>query len=386
MLWDMKTASGMIFVSLFMGASVTFANVSKTYKTEKVEVVWEELLQRQDVIWGFDFLPDGKVLLTERSGAMLSFDPATGKIHNIKGVPKVWAQGQGGLLDVKVHPEFSKNALVIFAYSEPLGKGATTSVARAKLLGHELKELRRIFQAKAGGDEDIHFGGRLEFESAKTFFLSVGDRNERKKAQDLGLFHNGKILRLDMDGKAPADNPFVGDKAALPEIWSLGHRNPQGLARDADTGTLWETEFGPRGGDELNRIEKGKNYGWPFFTYGREYWGPKIGETATKPGYVEAITYWVPSISPSGLALYKGDKFPAWKGDLFLASLGSTHLRRLKLENQKDGTKVVEQEVLLKDMAVRFRNVRQGLDGNLYISTDDGKFGRLRPAVPPAAH
>ena len=348
------------------------AQTTKKYETDKAVVAWELLLQRGDVIWGFDFLPSGEILFTERSGKLFKYNPTSGKVDALQGVPTVYSQGQGGLLDVKVHPDFAKNKLILFSYSEPIGKEATTSVIRAQLTDKGLKKVKRIFRAKAQGNEDIHFGGRIEFENSKHFFLSVGDRNERNKAQSL-KDHNGKILRLDMEGKAPADNPFVKDKEALSEIWSLGHRNPQGLMRDPRNGELWGVEFGPRGGDELNRIEKGKNYGWPLFTQGKEYWGPSIGEAVSKPGFEEPVVNWTPSISPSGAALYIGDKLPMWTGDMFLANLAATHLRRLRF---KEG-KVIEQEVLLKDMASRFRNVRQSPDGFLYISTDDGKIGRL---------
>lgn len=356
-------------------ANAVEANKPKVFDSEKGKLQWEELTRRDEVIWGFDFLPTGEVLLTERDGSLLQFDPATSKIHNIKNVPKVFSQGQGGLLDVRVHPEFAKNSWILMTYSEPVGKGATTSVARAKLVGNELKEVKKIFQAKAISDEDIHFGSRIEFESPKVMFVTIGERNDRHKAQALDN-HHGKILRIDMNGKALPDNPFVNQAGALPEIWSYGHRNPQGLIMDTASGKLWSAEFGPRGGDELNLVQKGKNYGWPMYTYGREYWGPKIGEEKSKDGFEEPVLHWTPSISPSGLALMTSDKMAMWKGDLIFANLGGTHLRRVRFVEGKPP----EQEVLLRDMRMRFRHARQGPDGFLYVSTDDGTFARISPA------
>ncbi len=204
--------------------------------------------------------------------------------------------------------------------------------------------------------------------------MTVGDRNKRHQAQDLG-FHMGKVIRLNIDGTIPDDNPFVNKPGAKPEIWSFGHRNPQGLVRDMRNNDIWLVEMGPRGGDELNLIQRGKNYGWPVVTYGREYFGPKIGEGVSKPGMEQPVEYWVPSISPSGAQFYWADAFPKWKMNLFMGTLSGTHLRRLVIQDRR----VVHQEALLGDLGLRFRNVRTGPQGYLYFSTDDGKLARLVP-------
>ena len=249
-------------------------------------------------------------------------------------------------------------------------KGATTALASADLSGNSLKNFKKLLSADATNNNGQHFGSRIEFDGKGHVFVTVGDRGERDKAQSL-TSHQGKVLRIKEDGSLPKDNPFK--TPSLPEIWSLGHRSPQGLAMRPGSDELWLAEMGPRGGDEINLIQKEANYGWPEATYGSEYYGPKIGEK-TIPGMKEPVVFWVPSISPSALAFYTGEKFPHWKGNIFLANLSGSHIRRLVLKDKE----VVKQEVLLEDMA-RFRNLRSGPDGFLYLSTDDGKIGRLIP-------
>lgn len=332
----------------------------------------EILTDQSEIIWGFDFLKDGHIIFTERGGEIKVFDPKTKKISQIQGVPKVWANGQGGLLDIRVHPKNKDQ--IFFTYSEPVGKKATTAVAFATLKGDHLTQFKKIFSAHEPTDEEIHFGSRIEFDGEGHLFVTIGERNQRKQVQDL-KYHMGKVLRLNEDGTPVKGNPFFGRSDALPEIWSYGHRNPQGLVRNPMTGDLWLAEMGPRGGDEVNLIKAGANYGWPVVTYGREYYGPKIGEGASKAGMTDPVAYWVPSISPSAIAFYNGEAFPKWKGNLFLANLSGMHLRRLVLNGQK----IVGQEELLRDQNLRFRNVRPGPDGFLYFSTDNGKLGRLKP-------
>ncbi len=332
----------------------------------------EKLTQLDDVIWGFDFLPDGKIIFSERQGKIKSFDLKSKAITEIKGAPKVWSHGQGGLLDIRVHPKTQK---IYMTYSEPVGDGATTALAVATLSGQELKDFKKLFSAQEPNSNRIHFGSRIEFDEKNHVFITVGDRDKRPHVQDLN-FHTGKVIRINSDGSIPKDNPFAKTKNAKPEIWSLGHRSPQGLVRDPKSGELWEAEMGPRGGDEINLIKPGANYGWPIVTYGKEYTGGSIGEGSTKEGMVQPIAYWVPSISPSGMTIYNGNVFPEWKGNIFLGNLSGQHLRRLIL----DGTKVTGQEELLKDAGYRVRNVRPGPDGFLYFSTDDGLIARLVPA------
>jgi glucose/arabinose dehydrogenase len=328
------------------------------------------------VIWGFDFLPDGKIIFTEKAGKLFVHDPSKKVSTEITGLPEIKVVGQGGLLDVRVHPEFKKNGLIFFAYVEPAGGDRhTTAVARAKLEGTRLAGLKKLFSAHEPNENSIHFGTRIEFDGKGHIFFAIGDRDARPHVQSLS-YDNGKLIRLNEDGSIPQDNPFVKREGARPEIYTLGHRSPQGLTFRPGTSELWLAEMGPRGGDELNLIRAGANYGWPVITYGKEYSGFPVGKGITKKkGMEEPIVYWVPSISMSGIGFYSADVFPKWKGNLFLATLGSTHIRRLVL----DGQKVVHQEPLLVSLGHRFRNVRQGPEGYLYFSTDDGKIGRIFP-------
>ena len=333
---------------------------------------YEVLLQQYDVIWGFDFLSSDKIIFTQRSGKINTFDLKTKIVTSIGGAPAVWHSGQGGLLDIKVHP---LNPLKIYmTYCEPVGKLATTALASAMLSENKLMDFKKLFVAHEPNDNKIHFGSRIEFDGKGHLFVTIGDRDERSHVQDLA-YHTGKIIRLKDDGSVPSDNPFIKTKGARPEIWSLGHRSPQGLVRHPTTGDVWMSEMGPRGGDEINLIKPGLNYGWPVVTYGREYYGLKIGEGTSKQGMEGPVVYWVPSISPSGMTIYNGEVFPKWKGDLFIGNLSGKHLRRLVLE----GGKVKSQEELLNDLKLRIRNVRSGPDGLLYFSTDDGKLARLVP-------
>lgn len=349
-----------------------FAQKGKSYSAGGESFRFEEILRQDDVIWGFDFLPDGRIIFTERKGMMKIFEPKRKGVFEVKGVPAVWSKGQGGLLDVRVHPKNGKK--IFFTYSEPIGKKATTALGSADLEGNELKNVKKLFSALEPNSNEIHFGSRIEFDDEGHVFITVGDRNDRPKVQDL-KYHNGKVIRLNEDGSVPQDNPFVKTKDARPEIWALGIRSPQGLVRHPVTKELWEVEMGPRGGDEVNIIKPGKNYGWPVITYGREYWGPKIGVGEKKEGMEQPIVYWTPSISPSGATFYTGSVFPKWKNNLFLGTLSGQHLRRLTVE----GDKITGQEEMLKDLGMRIRNVRTGPDGFLYLSTDEGQLARLNP-------
>lgn len=321
----------------------------------------EILTRRSDVVWGFDFLPDGRILLTERKGRLVVFDPKTKKAAEIAGAPAVWARGQGGLLDVRVHPGFAKNRWIYLTWSEPVDGGAATALGRGRLEDGRLEGFQRLFLSNAGGGKGEHFGSRIEFDGPHVY-VSLGERGNRDLAQDLTR-HNGKLVRLTHDGK-PAGAGLPG---ALPEIWTWGHRNAQGLALRPGTTQLWSAEMGPRGGDELNLIERGANYGWPVITYGREYYGPRIG-TTEKEGMKQPVARWVPSISPSAMAFHEGA--------VYLACLSGERLRRVAL----DGDKAGEQRDALADRGWRFRNVRSGPDGRLYFSTDEGLLGRLVPA------
>ena len=337
----------------------------------RADAKFEELFKINDSIWGMDFLPDGRMIFTARSGKLFLLDLKTRLASEVKGVPKVYASGQGGLLDVRLHPEFAKNSYVYLTYAEPQGELATTALMRAQLVGAELKNTQRLFSGLKANDEDLHFGSRLEFDGAGYLYMTMGERGERDEAQNMGR-HQGKVLRFKDDGSVPSDNPFLGKKDARPEIWSLGHRSPQGLVRHPLTGDLWEVEMGPRGGDEVNLLKRGANYGWPVITYGKEYWGPGIGDKKKK-GMEQPVVYWVPSISPSGATFYTGDKYPQWKHHLFLAALSGEHVRRLEIKDNK----IIKQEALLSKLEYRWRSLRTGPDGYLYLGSDEGRIGRL---------
>jgi glucose/arabinose dehydrogenase len=314
--------------------------------------------------WGMAFLPDGRMLVTERPGRLRFL--ADGKLSEpLSGVPKVFAQGQGGLLDVAIDPDFKSNRLVYLSYAEPGEGGASTAVARGKLGDKGLEDVEVIFrqEPKVGGGN--HFGSRLAFAPDGTLFITLGERFTFTPAQDLSN-DLGKIIRINPDGSIPKDNPFVGRKDARPEIWSYGHRNAQGAAINPKTGKLWESEFGPLGGDELNIPEAGKDYGWPVVSWGDNYDGTKIPEPPTHPEFEDAIRHWNPVISPSGIAFYTGDAIPGWKDNLLIAGLSSMALVRLTL----DGEKVVGEERI--PMGERIRDVAQAPDGSVYLATDDG--------------
>ena len=332
--------------------------------------------------WAVAFLPDGRMLVTERPGRLRIVE-RDGRISDpLAGVPQVLARGQGGLLDVALDPRFADNRLVYLSYAEP-GAGGTagTAVARGRLGQGRLEDVRVIYQQQPKVRGAAHFGSRLVFARDGTLFVTQGDRFVyRDGAQDLSV-GIGKIVRINPDGSVPRDNPFVGRAGARPEIWSYGHRNVQSAALHPRTGQLWTVEHGARGGDELNRPEAGKNYGWPVITYGVDYSGARIGEGTAKPGMEQPVYYWDPVIAPSGMTFYTGDALPDWKGSLFIGSLDPGLLVRLTL---KDG-RVAREERYLADLGERIRDVRQGPDGLVYLLTDsgDGRVLRVLPAAAP---
>ena len=323
--------------------------------------------------WGMAFLPDGSILVTERPGRLRLVRNGVLEPEPIAGVPEVWARGQGGLLDVAVHPDFERNRLVYLSYSKPGPNGATTAVARGRLVDGRLEDVEDIFVADAWTNRGQHFGSRLVFDGKGHLFISVGDRGVMQEAQNPSN-HQGTIIRLHDDGRVPADNPFVGREGFRPEIYAYGIRSPQGLALHPETGELWETEHGPRGGDEINLILPGRNYGWPTITYGINYDGTKISDHTHMEGMEQPLHYWVPSIATSGLAFYTGDKFPGWKGDVFVGGLAGQQLVRLRF----DGTRRVAIEVLLTELKRRIRDVRNGPDGYLYLLVDEENAPMLR--------
>ena len=328
--------------------------------------------------WGITTLPDVRFLITEKKGTM-RIATADGKVSDsITGLPPVNPAGQGGLLGLRVDPDFANNRTVYWVFSEALPEGNLTAVAKGKLSADEKKieGATVIYRATPAYKGTLHYGGRILIDKSGNLVVSTGERSDletRPQAQDLksGL---GKIVRITKDGKPVAGNPFEGKADARPELYSYGHRNVQGLAFHPATGDLWETEFGPRGGDELNRIEAGKNYGWPTITYGIEYSGKKIGDSIQqKAGLEQPVYYWDPVLSPSGITFYSSDSIPEWKNNLFIAGLSSTHIARLVIENNK----VTGEERLLADEKERFRDITEGRDGALYAVTDGGKLYRI---------
>lgn len=329
--------------------------------------------------WSLAFLPDGRMLVTERPGRMRIVTKDGKKSAPLKNVPDVYAHGQGGLLDVVLAPDFAVSNKIFFSYAEwrDNGRKNGTSVDVGKLVlegdGGRIDEGATIFQQQPAFDSGAHFGSRIVLARDGTLFVTTGDRyTQRNQAQNPGN-HIGKVIRINQDGSAPADNPKLQGWAG--EVWSIGHRNIQGATLNPATGELWTVEHGAQGGDEVNRPEKGKNYGWPVISYGVNYGGSKIGEGTQKAGMEQPIYYWDPSIAPSGMTFYSGDLMPEWKGNLFVGALAGTHLARLVL----DGNKVVAEEKLLANLSERIRDVRQGPDGALWLLTDsdDGKLLRV---------
>ena len=330
--------------------------------------------------WGLAFLPDGRMLVTERPGR-LRIVGKDGKLvpQAVAGLPQVAAHGQGGLLDVALHPRVTQNDLVYLSYAARGEGGISTEVARGRLSANRLENLEVIFRQQPKSGSGRHFGSRLVFDREGYLYITLGDRGEMERAQKADD-HAGSVIRLHDDGRVPADNPFVGKPGWKPEKYTLGNRNIQGAALHPRTGQLWTHEHGPQGGDEVNVIRAGVNYGWPVVTYGVNYGvGTKIGEGTHKPGMAQPLHYWVPSIAPSGMAFYSGDKFPAWRGDLFVGALRDQVLVRLKL----DGDKIVSEERMLKNVLGRIRDVRSGPDGYLYLLTDEsnGVLMRIEPAA-----
>jgi glucose/arabinose dehydrogenase len=324
--------------------------------------------------WAMTFLPGGDMLVTERPGQLHRVDAASGNYEQVAGIPEVDARGQGGLLDVALHPAFEDNRWVYLTWSGRGEGGNATHLGRGKLRDGRLHDFETLFAATPYVDSTKHFGSRITFNNGYVF-ITVGERGERERAQDVND-HNGSVIRLHPDGSVPKDNPFVNRSDAKDAIYSYGHRNPQGEAVHPQTGAYWIHEHGPRGGDEINIPAAGENFGWPIQTYGREYHGPEIAPD-TRPEVTNPIHHWTPSIAPSGMTFYDGDAFPAWRGDLFVGALAMTHLARVSL----DGTTVTNEEKLLDDKGWRIRDVVQGPDDYLYILVDspDAPMLRLKP-------
>jgi aldose sugar dehydrogenase len=353
-----------------------------TRQSEHHEFRITTLVEGLEHPWGLAFLPDGGMLVTERPGRLRLIRDGQLQPEPIAGVPTVHARGQGGLLDVALHPDFATNRLVYLAYSKPgADNTATTAVVRGRLDGNALTGVQEIFEADAYRSRGQHYGSRIVFDGRGYMYVTVGDRGDNPHgdnhdAQNLSN-HAGKTLRLHDDGRVPADNPFVNRAGAKPEIYTWGNRNQQALALHPQTGQLWSTEHGARGGDELNLLLPGRNYGWPIITHGVNYSGQAIGVGRERQGLEQPIVFWVPSIATSGMAFYTGDRFPQWRNDLFVGGLAGQQLVRIRLR----GTQAVEQETVLEGIG-RIRDVRSGPDGLIYLVMDapSAPILRLDPA------
>ncbi|MBK5541130.1 PQQ-dependent sugar dehydrogenase [Pseudomonas sp. TH05] len=373
----LATFCASVFLTTVPAAS---AATAQQYASEQGTLSVTPITQNLDHPWALAFLPDSQgMLVTERPGHLRLVN-ADGRISApLTGVPQVWAKGQGGLLDVVLSPDFKQDRMVYLSYAEGGGEGGTagTAVGRGRL-SSDLKSLEGfqvIFRQEPKLSTGNHFGSRLVFDRDGYLFITLGENNDRPTAQDLDKLQ-GKVVRLFADGKVPDDNPFVGQSGVRPEIWSYGHRNPQGAALNPWSGTLWENEHGPKGGDEINIIERGKNYGWPLATHGINYSGQPIPEAQgqSAPGTVAPHHVWEKSPGISGMAFYDGDRFKAWQHNVFIGALASQELIRL----QFDGEQVVHEERLLGELKARIRDVRQGPDGYLYVLTDEDKGGLYR--------
>lgn len=355
-------------------AATILATITATISTPTIatEIKIEELASGLKNPWSIAFMNNGDALVTERAGRLRLLSKNGDLSPAISGLPESSVVGQGGMLGVTMHPDFDDNKWVYVCLSVANGKERGSEVHRGKLVGNALEEVQEIFVANPKLDTGHHFGCRLVFDNDKKLFISLGDRTKQDQAQ-LSSNHIGVVVRVNDDGSVPSDNPFVDGQA--PEVFSYGHRNVQGMALHPASGQIWTHEHGPKGGDEINILAKGGNYGWPKITYGVNYNGTSITDKTEMDGMLQPLTYWVPSIAPSGMAFYTGDEFPEWKGNLLVGSLKFRYLNRMDM----DGEKVVKQEELLRERNERIRDVKQAPDGSIYLLTDDanGKILRL---------
>ncbi|MBK27108.1 MAG: dehydrogenase [Halobacteriovorax sp.] len=363
----MKVLVFFFLISFQLQATIVFKGTSEGQKFEV-----EQLARGLDIPWGIDFLNNDELIFTQKDGGLKVLSLKSKKVREIKGAPEVTYKGQGGFLDVRKDPS---SEWVYFTYSKRVEQSIVTILARAKVLKDKLADWKIILQTKVDSARGVHFGSRITFQDDYVYF-GMGDRGVRENGQDLSN-HSGAIMRLHKDGRVPSDNPFVKNKKAMPEIWTYGHRNPQGLVYDKKRKILWEMEHGPRGGDEINILTKGANYGWPKQGFGKEYWGPvRVGKDKVK-GTIGPVKFYVPSIAPCGLEVYSGKVFKKWEGDLFSGALKMKHLNRVVIKNKK----AIKEERLLGKLGRRVRSVREGPDGLLYFSTDNGKIYRIKPGA-----
>jgi glucose/arabinose dehydrogenase len=333
----------------------------------------EKLMDGFDVVWGLEPMSEDEALVTLKNGKMFAVRFSTKTRTQLSGVPQVSTSGQAGLLDVRLSPEFTKSQFIYFTYSKKIPTGDTTALARARYVAgkNALSDVADLFVGKTDNSGGVHFGSRIAFDQKGHLYFGIGDRGERDRAQDLA-WHNGKIIRLKLDGSVPADNPFVSDKKALPEIYSFGHRNPQGIYFSVKDDKLYNCEHGPRGGDEINEVRKGANYGWPVVTFGREYYGPKIGEGTAKSGMEQPLKVFVPSIAPSSLIKYESGHIKPFANSFIQGALVLQHLNVVSADGKKETR-------YLESLSKRIRQVRESPAGNLLFTTDSGEIYRISP-------
>ena len=371
----MKHITRLLYLLALLPLSVN-ASSSQVIKSEEESFVLEEVIDGLGISWGMTFISNNQLLITDREGSINLLNTQRKTLTPIKGAPSVMADGQGGLLDVAVPPDFKTGDWIYFTFVRDKYNEGVTVLARAKLNANKLEQWHDLLETRSATGTSRHFGSRIVFDENGYVYFGVGDRGERPNSQNL-TNHAGTVMRLHSDGRVPQGNPFVKHSDVLPEIWSYGHRNPQGMAYDYANKRLWLIEHGPRGGDEINWVLPGRNYGWPVISYGKEYWGPiAVGEGTHRDGMEQPVKQYTPSIAPGSLLLYSGDSFAGWRGNLFSGALKLTHLNRVTLS--EDG-KAIGEERLLEELDARIRALAQSPQGWLYFSTDSGKIYVMKP-------
>lgn len=369
----LKNAAILLLVSL-VSATCVKEEIANNLPVDELSVRLDTIAEGLVNPWSMAFLPDGRILIAERPGRLRLFADGELKDTPVQGLPEIWAHGQGGLLDVVLHPEYDQNGWIYIAYAAPGQGGGNTAVSRGRLEGESFTDTELIFQGQPNSGSGQHFGTRIVFDEKGYMYTTIGDRGVMSNAQRLEN-HNGKIIRLFDDGRVPPDNPFVDTEGAMPEIWSYGHRNIQGMSIHPETGVLWTHEHGPRGGDEINIISKGLNYGWPEVTHGVNYNGSIITPDTTRAGMEDPVYHWTPSIAPCGMTFVDSEIYPHWQGNILVGALAGQHIHRVVL----DSDKVIDTEYLFQGFA-RFRDIRVGPDGYIYVLTESpGLFLKIQP-------
>jgi glucose/arabinose dehydrogenase len=362
----------LLLLVTLQGSAASPTEISQSSPTFKLE----QIANGMGIPWGMAFLNQNEIIFTERQGAVKIIQLNSFKITSLHGFPEIATVGQGGMLDVAIGPDYANQGWIYFTYSKRSTSGAVTTLARAMRNADQLDNWQDLLVSDSATDTGRHFGSRIAFDGAGHVFFGIGDRGVRDNAQNLGN-HAGTIMRLNLDGSIPDDNPFLDNAKARPEIWSYGHRNPQGLLFDTKKDILWSIEHGPRGGDEINLVERGRNYGWPVISHGKEYWAPiGIGEGTRKQGMEQPVKVYIPSIAPGSLLLYSGNAFPQWRGNLFAGALKLQHLNRVSISTDN---RAIGEERLLGELNERIRALAQSPEGWIYLSTDSGKIMRMRP-------